>query len=121
MVDQRSERRASGASDRATGGGVPRHPLECCVRRIEGQVRGVLHMPEEDRGTDEILIQIASNRRAIHGLEQKLVDIELKQFVEGVLPWATGTSRGAEGPEGVDRSPVEVVITLRLPIRRSRP
>jgi len=86
MVDQRPARRASGASDRATGGGRPRHPLECRVRRIEGQVRGVLHMLEEGRGTDEVLIQLASIRRSIHVLEQQLVDVELKQFVEGVLP-----------------------------------
>ncbi len=36
------------------------------LRRIEGQVRGVQHMLEEDRDCPEVLQQMAAIRSAIH-------------------------------------------------------
>ncbi|MFP5579921.1 MAG: metal-sensitive transcriptional regulator [Acidimicrobiia bacterium] len=84
MTDQSPERSGTGASESATSAG-PRHLLECRVRRIEGQVRGVLHMLEEGRRTEEVLVQLASIRGAVHGLEQQLVGLELERFVEDVL------------------------------------
>lgn len=65
--------------------GVATHPLECRLRRIEGQVRGVLHMVEQGRSTDEVLVQLASIRGAIHGLEHQLVSVELDRIVERVV------------------------------------
>ena len=84
MTHRSPERSGGGAMGSATGVG-PRHLLECRVRRIEGQVRGVLHMMEEGRRTDEVLVQLASIRGAVHGLEQQLVGLELERFVEDVL------------------------------------
>ncbi len=80
MTDESPERSRRGASGSATSVG-PRHLLECRVRRIEGQVRGVLHMLEEGRRTEEVLVQLASIRGADHGLEQQLVGLELERFV----------------------------------------
>jgi DNA-binding FrmR family transcriptional regulator len=84
MTDESPERSRSGASGSATSVG-PRHLVECRVRRIEGQVRGVLHMLEEGRRTEEVLVQLGSIRGAVHGLEQQLVGLELERFVEDVL------------------------------------
>ena len=67
------------------GDDLPTHLLECRLRRIEGQVCGVLHMLEDGRGTDDILIQLASIRGAVHGLERQLVDVELTRLFDGVL------------------------------------
>jgi len=83
MRDQRPEG-ASAGGESATSA-VTRHPLECRVRRIEGQVRGVLHMLEQGRSTDEVLVQLASIRGAVHGLEQQLVDVELERLMDDVL------------------------------------
>ena len=61
--------------------GVATHPLECRLRRIEGQVRGVLHMLEQGRSTDEVLVQLAS----IRGLEHQLISVELDRVVDRVV------------------------------------
>ncbi len=38
------------------------------LKRIEGQIRGIIHMIEEDRSCEEILIQIGSAKAALHKL-----------------------------------------------------
>lgn len=43
------------------------------LRRIEGQVRGVQRMIEEDRYCPEILIQIASIQKALHGVSREVM------------------------------------------------
>jgi DNA-binding FrmR family transcriptional regulator len=84
MTDQGLAESGSGAGGRAMDA-APRRQLECRVRRIEGQVRGVLRMLEEGRRTEEVLVQLASIRGAVHGLEQQLVGLELERFVEDLL------------------------------------
>jgi len=43
------------------------------LRRIEGQVRGLQRMIEEDRYCPEILVQIASVREALMGVSRELM------------------------------------------------
>ena len=43
------------------------------LRRIEGQVRGLQRMVEEDRGCRDIVTQIAAVRQALAGVSQVLV------------------------------------------------
>ena len=85
MTDQRpGQRTPVAAADQPAAGGST-HPLGCRLHRIEGQVRGVLHMLERGRSTDEVLVQLASIRGALHSLEQLLVSVELDRVVEAVV------------------------------------
>lgn len=43
------------------------------LRRIEGQVRGVQRMVEEDRYCPEILVQIASIQEALRGVSREVM------------------------------------------------
>ena len=43
------------------------------LRRIEGQVRGIHRMVEEDRYCPDILVQIASIREALMGVSRELM------------------------------------------------
>lgn len=43
------------------------------LRRIEGQVRGLQRMVEEDRYCPDILVQIASVREALMGVSRELM------------------------------------------------
>jgi len=43
------------------------------LRRIEGQVRGVQRMIDEGRYCPEILIQIASIQKALHGVSREIM------------------------------------------------
>ena len=43
------------------------------LRRIEGQVRGLQRMVDDDRGCREIVTQIAAVRQALSGVSQVLV------------------------------------------------
>jgi DNA-binding FrmR family transcriptional regulator len=43
------------------------------LRRIEGQIRGLQRMVDEDRGCREIVTQIAAARQALSGVSQLLV------------------------------------------------
>ncbi|MBI3241131.1 MAG: metal-sensitive transcriptional regulator [Chloroflexi bacterium] len=46
---------------------VVKEDLQKRLRRIEGQVRGVQKMLEEDRDCHEIIQQLAAVRSAVHG------------------------------------------------------
>lgn len=85
MTDKRPRFRGSEGSAGGPAAGVPTHPMECRLRRIEGQVRGVLHMLEQGRTTDEVLVQLTAIRGAIHGLEQQLFGVEVDRLVERVV------------------------------------
>jgi CsoR family transcriptional regulator, copper-sensing transcriptional repressor len=43
------------------------------IRRIEGQVRGVQRMVEEDRYCPDILVQIASIQEALRGVSREVM------------------------------------------------
>jgi CsoR family transcriptional regulator, copper-sensing transcriptional repressor len=53
------------------------------LRRIEGQVRGLHRMVEEDRYCPDILVQIASVREALHGVSREVMRNHLDHCVAG--------------------------------------
>jgi DNA-binding FrmR family transcriptional regulator len=51
------------------------------LKRIEGQVRGVIKMVEEDKSCEEILIQIGSAKSALHKTGQVILEGHLHHCV----------------------------------------
>ena len=49
--------------------------------RIEGQVRGVQRMIDEDRPCEDVLVQVAAARRALQGAALRLVDDHLHTVI----------------------------------------
>lgn len=51
------------------------------LKRIEGQVRGIIKMIEEDKSCEEILIQIGSAKSALHKTGQVVLERHLQHCV----------------------------------------
>ena len=51
------------------------------LKRIEGQVRGLIKMIEEDKRCDDILIQIGSVKSALHKTGQVILEGHLSHCV----------------------------------------
>lgn len=51
------------------------------LKRIEGQVRGLMKMVEEDKNCEEILIQIGSAKAALHKTGQLILEGHLHHCV----------------------------------------
>ena len=51
------------------------------LKRIEGQVRGIIRMIEEDKNCEEILIQIGSVKAALHKAGQVVLEGHLSHCV----------------------------------------
>jgi CsoR family transcriptional regulator, copper-sensing transcriptional repressor len=62
------------------------------LRRVEGQVRGIARMIEEDRYCIDVLTQIRAVRAALRGVE----DAVLKDHVEHCVEGAIASGDGAE-------------------------
>lgn len=64
-------------------------------------MRGVLHMLEQGRSTDEVLVQLASISGAIRDLEHQLVSVGLDRVVDRVVrdgrPAAEGAIKDLKG------------------------
>ena len=84
------------------------------LRRIEGQVRGLQRMVEEDKYCIDILTQVSAVDKALQSVALGLLDDHL-----GALRRRGGRRgrrrRGREGPRGLrrDRPPGEVLIRDR--------
>ena len=65
------------------------------LRRIEGQVRGIARMVEEDRYCIDILTQIRAVRAALRRVEDEVLNDHVAHCVEGASRAATPTSSGA--------------------------
>jgi CsoR family transcriptional regulator, copper-sensing transcriptional repressor len=65
------------------------------LRRIEGQVRGLQKMVEEDRYCPDIITQIASVQEALRGVGRQLLRNHLKHCA---------TSAIRKGPKDADRT-----------------
>lgn len=55
------------------------------LRRIEGQVRGVERMVDDDAYCIEVLTQIAAATRALQGVALELLDGHLEHCVRGAI------------------------------------
>ena len=78
------------------------------LRRIEGQVRGLQHMIEEDRWCPDIVTQVASATRALQEVAVGLLNDHLRHCVT-----AAARSWVAEGEDRLD----EVAATIRQVVR----
>lgn len=66
------------------------------LRRIEGQVRGLVRMVEEDKPCEDILVQIGSVKAALHKVGQYVLEGHLHHCVlDGI--------RQGNGDEVLDR------------------
>ena len=55
------------------------------LKRIEGQVRGIIKMIEDDKSCEDILIQIGSAKSALHKAGQVILESHLSHcVVDGV-------------------------------------
>jgi DNA-binding FrmR family transcriptional regulator len=64
------------------------------LRRIEGQIRGVQRMAEEDAYCIDILTQISAANRALQAVALELLDAHLEHCVRDAI--ATGDSNADE-------------------------
>jgi len=51
------------------------------LKRIEGQVRGIMKMIDDDKSCEEILIQISSAKTALHKTGQVILEGHLRHCV----------------------------------------
>ena len=51
------------------------------LKRIEGQIRGLIKMIEEEKTCEEILIQISSAKTALHKTGQVILECHLQHCV----------------------------------------
>ena len=68
----RSERKAAGVDEGLKAANLKR------LRRIEGQVRGLQRMVEEDRYCADIIVQVASVQEALRGVARNLMKNHLQ-------------------------------------------
>jgi len=55
------------------------------LKRIEGQIRGLIKMVENDKNCEDILIQIGSAKAALHKTGQVILESHLRHcVVEGI-------------------------------------
>ena len=55
------------------------------LRRIEGQIRGIARMVEEDVYCDDVLNQITSVNAALNGVRRQLLEAHIRSCVAGQL------------------------------------
>jgi DNA-binding FrmR family transcriptional regulator len=55
------------------------------LKRLEGQVRGIARMVEEDRYCVDVLTQIAAVRAALKGVEKLVIDDHAAYCIEDAL------------------------------------
>lgn len=73
--------------------GYEKEPLIKRLHRIEGQVRGIERMVEDDRYCIDIITQISAVNTALESLAFKILDDHVKHCVAGAL--ASGDEKEA--------------------------
>ena len=76
------------------------------LRKIEGQVRGLQRMIEDDKWCPDVVTQVASTTRALQEVAVGLLNDHLRHCVvtRCVRPTATGTPASTRSPGPYDRS-----------------
>jgi DNA-binding FrmR family transcriptional regulator len=72
------------------------------LRRIEGQVRGILRMVEEERYCADILMQISSVQQALRGVARELMRNHLRHCATHTLQKGTKAEAAAMYEEILD-------------------
>jgi DNA-binding FrmR family transcriptional regulator len=73
------------------------------LKRIEGQVRGIARMIEEDRYCIDILTQLRAVRAALRRVEDEVLNDHVAHCVEGAI---------ASGDAGEQRRKVQELLTV---------
>ena len=73
------------------------------LRRIEGQVRGLQRMVEEDRYCIDVLTQISSTTRALQGVAMSMLDDHVRHCVADAIE---------QGPESADEKITEALDVI---------
>ncbi len=92
----------------ARGYGLGKHDYQVRLRRIEGQVRGLQKMIEQDRWCPEVVTQVASATRALQEVAVGLLSDHLRHCV-----LAAARASGKDGQARLD----EVATTIRQVVR----
>lgn len=79
------------------------------LRRIEGQVRGLQRMVEEDRYCIDVLTQVSSATRALQGVATAMLDAHLRHCVRDAI---------ADGPDAADAKVDEALEVIHRLIKR---
>jgi DNA-binding FrmR family transcriptional regulator len=82
--------------------------IKARLRRIEGQVRGLERMVDEDVYCIEVLTQIAAATRALQGVALELLDGHLEHCVSGAI---------VAGGEGANERLREATAAIRRLVR----
>ncbi|MBK9168599.1 MAG: metal-sensitive transcriptional regulator [Bryobacterales bacterium] len=77
--DPEPERKAAGVDPAIKGANLRR------LRRIEGQIRGLHRMVEEDRYCADILVQVSSVQEALRGVSRELMRNHLRHCATKAL------------------------------------
>ena len=86
-----------------------RDDLLARLRRVEGQIRGLQRMVEEDRYCIDILTQVSSATRALQGVATGMLDDHVRHCVRDAID---------EGPETADVKVVEALDVIHRLIKR---
>lgn len=107
-------------NDDATGGDLPPHVLHRDreahlkrLRRIEGQVRGIHRMVEEDVYCIDILTQVAAATKALQSLSLGLVEDHLRHCVADAAVRAEHEGRAELIDEKVSEATAAIGRLLR--------
>jgi CsoR family transcriptional regulator, copper-sensing transcriptional repressor len=83
-----------------------RDELQTRLRRIEGQIRGLQRMLDEDRYCIDVLTQISSATRALQGVAVSLLDEHVRHCVRDAI------DEGAESADARVDEALEVIHRL---------
>ena len=72
------------------------------LKRIEGQIRGLQRMVEDERYCGDVLVQVASVHEALRGVEKLLMQNHLRHCITGALQTGDAQSREATYAEVLD-------------------
>ncbi len=86
-----------------------RDDLLARLRRIEGQVRGLQRMVEEDRYCIDVLTQISSATRALQGVATEMLDDHVRHCVRDAID---------QGPRTADEKIDEALDVIHRLIKR---
>jgi CsoR family transcriptional regulator, copper-sensing transcriptional repressor len=86
-----------------------RDELQARLRRIEGQVRGLQRMLDEDRYCIDVLTQISSTTRALQGVAMTMLDDHVRHCVRDAID---------EGPASADQKVDEALEVIARLVRR---
>jgi DNA-binding FrmR family transcriptional regulator len=73
------------------------------LRRIEGQVRGLQRMVQQDRPCSEVLVQLAAVRAALAAVGQRLVERHARTCLRRAMADGRGEAAMAELVEALRR------------------